>query len=118
MLKKTITYEDYDGNTRTEDHYFNFTKAELAEMNFNASGGLAKILEKMIAEQDIKRLGAFFKDLIVKSYGEKTLDGKYHIKNEELTTAFLQSGAYSEFFMELLSDADMAAAFVNGIIPK
>lgn len=118
MLKKTITYTDYDGNERTEDYYFNLSKAELLEMEMSTNGGLEKFCQKIIAEKDTKRMMEMWKDLILKSYGQKTLDGKRFIKNQELTDEFTQTEAYSELFMELASNADTAAAFVKGIIPK
>jgi len=117
MLKKTITYTDYDGNKRTEDFYFNLSKAEVAEMEMSAEGGLTKTLEKIVAEQDGKRIIEMFKDLILKAYGEKSLDGKRFIKSKELSEAFSQTEAYSELFMELATNAEASAAFVNGIIP-
>ena len=117
MLKKTITYTDYDGNKRTEDFYFNLSKAEVAEMEMSVEGGLTKTLEKIVAEQDGKRIIEMFKDLILKAYGEKSLDGKRFIKSKELSEAFSQTEAYSELFMELAMNAEASAAFVNGIIP-
>ena len=117
MLKKTITYTDYDGNERTEDFYFNLTKAEVAEMEMSYTGGMEKMLRKIVAEKDSKRIVEVFKDLILRSYGEKSADGKRFIKNQELRDAFAQTEAYSELFMELASDAEAAAAFVNGILP-
>lgn len=118
MLKKTISYTDYDGNERTEDFYFNLTKAEVAEFEHSESGGLSKILQKIIAEKDNKRIIALFKDLILRAYGEKSNDGKRFIKNQEVRDAFSQTEAYSELFMELASNAEAAAAFVNGITPQ
>lgn len=118
MLKKTITYTDYDGNERTEDFYFNLSKAEIAEMELSINGGLTQLLEKIVKEQDNAKLVSYFKDLILRSYGEKSLDGKRFVKNDELREAFAQTEAYSELFMELASDADKAAAFVNGVTPN
>jgi hypothetical protein len=118
MLKKTIPYQDFDGNQRSEDFYFNLTKAEVAEMEMSTNGGLSKMLEKIIAEQDSKRLVDTFKDLILRSYGEKSPDGKRFVKTQELRDAFSQTEAYSELFMELATNAEMSAAFVNGIIPS
>ena len=118
MLKKKITYVDFDGNERTEDFYFNFTKAEVTEMEMSTEGGLGKMLEKIVAAQDTKRIIETFKDLILRAYGEKSPDGKRFIKNQELKDAFSQTEAYSELFMELAMSPDMAAAFVNGIIPS
>ena len=117
MLKKTITYTDYDGNKRSEDFYFNLTKAEVMEMEMTTTGGMQKMLEKIVAEQDAKRIIEIFKDLILRAYGEKSPDGKRFIKSKELTEAFAQTEAYSDLFMELATDANAAAVFVNGIIP-
>lgn len=118
MLKKTMTYTDYDGNERTEDFYFNLTKAEITEMEMSRDGGLVKMIEKIVAEQDVKRIIEIFKDLILDAYGEKSADGRRFIKNSEIKEAFSQTEAYSDLFMELASNADAAAEFVNGIIPQ
>lgn len=117
MLKKTITYEDYDGNKRTEDFYFNLSKAEILEMEMGVSGGMTQMLNRIIAEQDSEKIIKTFKEIILKAYGEKSPDGKRFIKSEELSTAFSQTEAFSQLFMELATDADAAAKFVNGIIP-
>lgn len=117
MLKKTITYEDYDGNKRTEDFYFNLSKAEILEMEMGVSGGMTQMLDRIIAEQDSEKIIKTFKEIILKAYGEKSPDGKRFIKSEELSTAFSQTEAFSQLFMELATDADAAAKFVNGIIP-
>jgi len=118
MLKKTIKYTDYDGTERNEDFYFNLTKAEVMEMEMGTTGGMQKMLEKIVAEQDSKRIIETFKDIIIRSYGVKTPDGKRFMKSKELADAFTQTEAYSELFMELATNADAAAAFVNGIIPQ
>lgn len=117
MLKKTITYEDFDGNKRTEDFYFNLSKAEILEMEMGISGGMTQMLNKIIAAQDGGRVIKTFKDIILKAYGEKSPDGKRFIKSEENSTAFSQTEAYSQLFMELATNADAAATFVNSIIP-
>ena len=117
MLKKTITYVDYDGNERTEDFYFNLSKAEIAEMELSTAGGLDKMINRIIAEQDGKRIIELFKNLVLKAYGKKSDDGKRFIKSKELAEEFSQTEAYSDLFMELATDAEAAAAFVNGIVP-
>lgn len=117
MLKKTVTYTDYNGVERTEDFYFNLTKAEITEMELSTAGGFAEMLEKIVASQDAPSIIKVFKDLVLKAYGEKTPDGKRFVKSEEISTAFSQTEAYSQIFMELATDADAAAKFVNGIIP-
>lgn len=118
MYKKTITFKDYDGNSRTEDFYFNLTKAELTEMEMSEAGGLAKTIHKVIATQDNTQIVPIFKDLILRAYGEKSPDGRRFIKSQELRDAFSQTEAYSEFFMEVATNAEAAAAFVNAITPK
>jgi hypothetical protein len=101
MYTKTITYTDFDDNQRTEKLYFNFTKAELSEMEFSVAGGLKNMLQKIIETQDQVKLAALFKELILKSYGEKSDDGRRFIKTKEVVEAFEQSAAYSELYMLL-----------------
>lgn len=117
MLKKTITYVDYNGFERTEDFYFNLNKAELMEMEMSTTGGLAESIKKIVAAQDAPAIIKTFKEIILKSYGEKSADGKHFEKNEKISTAFSQTEAYSILFMELATNADEAAKFINGIIP-
>ena len=118
MLKKTIEYVDYNGVERKEDFYFNLTKAEIMEMEMSTEGGLAEMIEKIVATQNTPAIIKIFKQLVLKAYGEKSPDGKRFIKSEELSNAFEQTEAYSELFMELATDADAAAKFVNGIVPS
>lgn len=118
MLKRTITYEDYDGNTHTEDFYFNLSKAELIEIEASTPGGVATKLEKISKDNNGAEIIKTFKDIILKSYGVKSEDGKRFIKSEEISKAFEETEAYSELFYELALDADKAAAFVNGIMPR
>lgn len=118
MLKKTIKYIDYNGETREEDFYFNLSKAEITEMELSKEGGMSEYIKKISAAQNGPELIKLFKEIITKSYGEKSLDGKRFIKNKDLTEAFTQTEAYSELFVELASNADEAAKFINGIMPK
>lgn len=118
MLKKTITYTDYNGSQRTEDFYFNLSKAEIMEMELSTTGGLAETIQKIVAAQDAPAIIKIFKELVLKAYGEKSPDGKRFIKSEEIATAFSQTEAYSQLFMELATDSDAAAKFVNGIVPS
>ena len=117
MLKKTIKYTDYNGVERTEDFYFNLNKAEIMEMQLTTVGGLDAYLKKIISAQDMPTLMRIFKDLVLKSYGVKSDDGRRFIKNDQLREEFEQTEAYSILYMELSTDAESAAAFVNGIIP-
>ena len=118
MLKKIITYTDYNGVERTEPFYFNLSKAELMEMELGVTGGMTEMLDKIIAAKDAPSLMKTFKEMIMKSYGIKSNDGKRLVKSEEISTAFTQTEAYSVLFMELITDDKAAADFVNGIIPN
>ena len=118
MIKKTISYTDYDGNERKEDFYFNLSKPELIEMQTSEVGGLEKKIEKISKEQDVAKIIELMKEIIQKSYGVKSDDGKRFIKNQEILDEFMQSEAYSELFMELATDANAASDFINGILPK
>lgn len=117
MLKKTITYTDYNGNERTENFYFNLSKAELMEMELGISGGYTEMLTSIIEVQDVPTLIKIWKDLILKAYGEKTADGKRFVKSKEMAEAFSQTEAYSDLFMELATNTDAAIEFAKGIMP-
>ena len=117
MLKKTVTYVDYNGVERTEDFYFNLSKAEVTEMELSVEGGFSKMLEEIVKSNDNARILELFKDMVLKAYGEKSADGRRFVKSKELAEAFSQTEAYSEIFMELAMDEKAAAAFVNGIMP-
>lgn len=118
MYTRKVTYTDYDGKERTETLRFNLTKAELAEMRFSVSGGMEQMLQEIIDADDQPKLIKVFKELLLKSYGVKSPDGKRFIKNQEITDEFVQSEAYSEMFMLLATNDEVAAEFVKGIIPS
>lgn len=118
MLKKTITYTDYNNVERTEDFFFNLSRAEVAEMEMSTAGGMAEAIRKIVSAQDGPAIIRIFKEIILKAYGEKSPDGKRFIKSEELSTAFSQTEAYSQLYMELATNADSAADFINEILPR
>ena len=118
MFKKTVTYEDYKGNTRTEDFYFNLNKAELVELELSTKGGLTVMMDRIIAAQDNATLFKIFKDLVSKSYGVLSDDGRKFIKNQEVLDDFMQTEAYSIIFSELATNEEAAAEFFNNVIPQ
>ncbi len=121
MLKKTVTYEDYNGVERTEDFWFNLTKAEIMEMEMSIDGGLTGLINRVVAAKDAPTIIKIFKDLVLRAYGVKSADGKRFMKEKpdgsRYSDEFKETEAYSIVFMELATDADAAAKFVNGIIP-
>lgn len=117
MYKETITYTDFDGHERTEDFYFNLTKAEVIEMELGEEGGLTGLLQRIIDAKDTPDIIREIKRLLLKSYGKKTPDGRSFMKSDEIRAAFECSEPYSVMFMKLSSDDEAAAAFANGIMP-
>lgn len=122
MLSKTIKYTDYNGVEREEKFLFNLSKAELMEMQYGTTGGLTETIKRIIQTEDSATIIKIFKDLVLKAYGEKSLDGKRFMKVDEngkpLYIAFSQTEAYSNLFMELATDSEAAANFIKGIIPS
>ena len=88
------------------------------EMELSTSGGFQQYMNRIINTQDSKELIKTFKELILKSYGIKSDDGRRFIKSKELSDEFAQTEAYSELFMELATNAQAAAEFANGIVPQ
>ena len=117
MYQKTITYTDYNGVERTENFYFNLNRSELIDLMTEFDGDLADYLTQIMGSKDVKALIKFFKMFILRSYGEKSADGKRFMKSDEISTAFSQTEAYSQLFMELATNAEEGAKFVNGIVP-
>lgn len=121
MIVEKIKYTDFNGNEREDECYFNLTKAEVAEMELTTEGGLAEMIQRIVKAKDTASIVKVFKELILKSYGEISPDGKRFVKTNEagspLSIAFSETEAYSELFMKLATDTEAASAFVNGIIP-
>lgn len=120
MITKTITYTDYNGDERTEKFLFNLTKAEILEMELGTTGGFTDMIQKIVEARDTPSILKVFKGLILSAYGEKSADGRHFNKKDEngrrLSEAFSQTEAFSSLFMELVSDSESAAQFVNGLV--
>lgn len=121
MIKKTVTYTDYNGVERTENFYFNLSEAEVLEMEMSTEGGMAESIQKVVDAKDAPTIIRVFKDLVLKAYGVKSDDGRRFMKTKpdgsRYADDFKETEAYSQIFMELATDADAAAKFVNGIVP-
>ena len=117
MLKKSITYVDYNGCERTEDFYFNMSKAERLGYAIGFEGGIDSFITKVVKEEDVKKLWDIWSDFILRCYGEKSSDGRRFIKSKELSEAFMQTEAYNNLMMELMSSSgDANAKFVNAVV--
>lgn len=118
MIKKNITYTDFDGEERTDAFYFNLTEAELLDIELDYGGNMSKAVEGMLERHDAKGLFGIIENLIRHSYGEKSPDGKRFMKNKELTDGFVTTGAYSAMVIELLSDEKEFEKFMTAVIPS
>lgn len=118
MLKKTVTYTDYNGVERTEDFYFNLTRSELMEMHLTTEGGMDEKINNIIKAKSQSELEKLFKEILLKSYGKKSPDGRLFMKNDEIRAEFEASPVYDELYMKLFTDENAAADFVNGVIPQ
>lgn len=118
MLKKTVTYTDYNGVERTEDFYFNLTRSELMEMHLTTEGGMDEKITSIINAKSQPELEKLFKEILLKSYGKKSPDGRLFMKNDEIRAEFEASPVYDELYMKLFTDENAAADFVNGVIPQ
>ena len=117
MLKKTITYTDYDGRERTEDFYFNISKAELMELELSTTGGITQKINRLSQKIDGPEIMKLFKEIVSLAICDKSPDGRRLIKSKEISEEFLQTEAYSVLFMELITDTDKAAEFMKAILP-
>lgn len=118
MLKRPITYTDFDDNERTDIFYFNISKPELVELNVESDGGFGSMIKHIEETKDNKTLIAMFKKIILLAYGQKSEDGKSFVKSDEMREAFSQTAAYSQLFMELATDDKAAVTFLQGVLPK
>lgn len=117
MLKKTITYTDFNDVERTEDFYFNLTHAELTKMQTSQAGGLEDELKRISKAKDGPAIMKAFENILRMAYGQKSPDGRRLIKGEEVFREFQESNAYSQLFMELLGDDNVSWNFIQGILP-
>lgn len=119
MIKKTVTYTDFNGNQRTEDCYFHFSEPEILDMETSTEEGyFTTTIREIIDAKDGLKLSVHMKDIMLKAYGIKSPDGKRFIKSKEISEEFAQTEAFSTIFMELITDDKAAADFVNVLVPK
>ena len=118
MYKKTITYTDFNGTERTEDFYFHMTQAEILKMEYSQEGGMTNVIQKIIETEETTKLLPLFETVVRMSYGKRSVDGRHFEKKPEYTDQFLASEAYSNMFVEFMTNADEAAKFINNVCKK
>lgn len=118
MLKKTFQYTDFNGNVQEETFYFNLSRAEVVEYELQERGGMAATLKRIVEENDNQKILAHFKDLVLKSVGRKSDDGRRFVKNDDIREDFLSSPAYDEMMIWVMSEPGAGAEFVNNVLPQ
>lgn len=133
MLKKSITYTNFNGEEKTSDFYFNLTKTELVKLEASVPGGFtsrvlglfglnSKNAKEGVDASDVavdytKEIIGLFETLILSAYGKRSADGDSFIKNDQVREEFKNSAAYDVLFMELMSNPEAAGAFMKAVIP-
>jgi hypothetical protein len=117
VLKKTITYTDYDGKSVTEDFYFHFSKAELAELENSVEGGISKQMQAMLDSNDQTEIMNRFREILSKSVGRRSEDGRRFMKSAEISADFMETEAYSALLMELMTDNGKVVEFITAMMP-
>ena len=122
MIKKTITYEDFNGEKRTKDFYFHMNQVEFAKLNGEVPGGLEKRIQDIIANQDQDAMLRLVDLLVSRSYGERDdEDGgftKIGKNGRPLYEKFVNTSAYDNLIIELIQGEKNIVTFLSGIMPK
>lgn len=118
MLKYVAKYEDFNGNEVEDVLYFNITKTELLNLETSGNDGASRRLMAIISAQDTRSIYNEFKEFLLLGYGEKSEDGRRHLKSEEIRYNFEHSAAFDSIMGEMLENPEFAAEFIEGMMPK
>ena len=118
MIKKTITFKDFNGKSRTEDFYFNLTVDEVMELEFSESGGLGAYIQTIIESDDNMKIYHTFKKIVLSAIGKKSEDGLRFIKNDQIASEFSQTNAFSELLIDFMTNAEVGASFIEALLPQ
>ena len=118
MLKRPITYTDFDGNEITEDFYFNLSASDIVNLDAKYEGGLEGAIKRIAAAEDKTAMIMEMEKVILASYGERSEDGKRFRKSDELSSDFRYHAAYDVLFFEIISDENKMVEFITQVIPK
>lgn len=119
MYQKAITYENYNGEKKTKNFYFNLSRSEIAKMHLTTDGGLDQLIKKMVESGSSKEIFDYFENFVLSCYGEKSADGEEFIKNDEVREKFKNHPAYDVLFMEFIEGGDKAMSdFINAVLPR
>ena len=118
MLRKIITFKDYNGNERKEEHWFNLEQHEIYKLQMGVKGGLVETLKEAIRTEDAPTIMEYYEKIIDASYGVRGADGKSFKKSPEILESFKCTPAYSALYMEILTDPAKSDEFTRGVIPS
>ena len=118
MIKKPISFTNYEGEKQTVVAYFHLNKFEWLELETFTKGGLIENLKGAIEAGNAKKTIDILKKIILTAYGEKNDEtGKFE-KTEKAAIDFSKTEAFSELFYELAYDGKAATEFFTGLIPE
>ena len=115
MIKKTMTYVDFNGETVVEDLYFNLNALEYTRLTARNGGDLDKRIAELVEKDDTEGIIALMEDLLLSSYGVKSEDGRRFVKTKQVREDFEYSQAYAELFVILLTNPEETKKFGQGI---
>lgn len=117
MFRKVVAYTDFLGNEREKTLYFHLTEAEVLQWEGMLSGTLSEKIQQIQQSKNLDETIKVFTEIIDKAYGDLTPDGEYFYKSPEILAKFKATQAYSKFYMELATNDEVGAAFINEIFP-
>src|SRR5699024_10838772 len=118
MYKKTVVYENYDGQQVEETLYFHLSELEMTRINFKNGGDVGERIQYLIATNDMDAMIQLLEEIVLSAYGVKSEDGKRFEKSKEAREAFSNSLAYSDLFMEMLVDPGAVQEFTEKALSK
>lgn len=122
MIKKTITFEDFDGEKKTKDFYFHMNQVEFSKLNGEVPGGIEHRIQEIIADKDEDAMLRLIDMLVSRSYGERdSEDGgftKIGRNGRPLYEKFVNTSAYDNLIIELIQSENAIVKFLTGIMPN
>ena len=119
MLKKTLTYTDYNGNEVTDDLYFHLSTMEVVriqtELDMQEDEELDEYALRLGREKNLKEILQFIDLIVQRSYGVRSSDGKRFDKSPKVLDDLLASPKYDALISELLFVDGAAQEFASSV---
>lgn len=121
MIRKTLTYKDYEGVEHTKDFYFSLNQTEFALMNNKMPGGFEAYLKRIQEDHNEEKLLEMLVWFIEEGYGIRMGDDDF-IKEDEvgrkLGKRFRCTEACDNLITELLEKENNIGTFLIGMLPE